>query len=370
MARLHHIGFGGVQHERRACLRREATCECVHVNRTVASDIVDAHVEDVGALADLVASHTNARIPVARQHRVSKRLRAVGVRPFADDQKRRVLRDGLRGVQRRNGRFVDRGPRGWREVAASLDHRGDVRWRRAAASANDPHAEVGDEAGVVLGELRGCEVVVRLTVHDARQAGVRQHRDRHAAVLGEMAQVLGHLAGAGGAVEAEDVGLQRFEGGQRGTDLVDAAFDEAAGHHLVRVAECDEADVAEGRELGAWSHRAGDEAVAAVGVEVVADSSCKTGCAEAHLVRSVLQPVFSEHGAEGPERVRLDDVCSHLEERRVEISDEVGPREGQQIDASLVGGPAVVVDGRLATVKDRADRAVVDDDALVHRLEE
>ncbi len=87
-------------------------------------------------------------------------------------------------------------------------------------------------------------------------------------------------------------------------------------------------------------------------------------------MRSVLQPVFSEHGAEGPERVRLDDVRSHLEERRVEISDEVGPREGQQIDASLVGGPAVVVDGRLAAVKVRADRAVVDDDALVHRLEE
>ena len=35
--------------------------------------------------------------------------------------------------------------------------------------------------------------------------------------------------------------------------------------------------VAERRELGAGSHRAGDEAVAAVGVEVVADSSCEDG---------------------------------------------------------------------------------------------
>ena len=128
--------------------------------------------------------------------------------------------------------------------------------------------------------------------------------------------------------------------------------------------------MAERRKLRARSHRAGYEATAAVGVEVVADLRREASGGQAHLVRTVLKAVLRENGAEGPEGVRLDDVCAHLEERRMEVGDEVGPREGQQVDASLVGGPAVIVDRRLAAVKVRADRAVVDDDALMHRLEE
>ena len=100
---------------------------------------------------------------------------------------------------------------GRREITAALDDRAHVIGRRPAASADHLHAELGDEAGVELGELVGGEIVMGVAVHDARQARVRQHRDRRVGVVSEMAKVLGHLARAGCAVEPEDVGLQRAE---------------------------------------------------------------------------------------------------------------------------------------------------------------
>ena len=57
----------------------------------VAADVVDADVEDVGALADLVLGHLHAGVPVAVEHRLAELLGAVGVGALADDQERGVL---------------------------------------------------------------------------------------------------------------------------------------------------------------------------------------------------------------------------------------------------------------------------------------
>ncbi len=147
----------------------------------------------------------------------------------------------------------------------------------------------------------GGEVVVHLAVDHRRQAGVGDAGDRHAGVLGEVAEVLAHLDRAGGAVDADDVGLasrrgrrgrrrSRCPGSMRpvssmvtctwsGTsrpaarhgpaaadhgrlgaeqveqglddEQVDAALEEPGGLHLVGVAQLGEADLAERGELGA-----------------------------------------------------------------------------------------------------------------------
>ena len=79
----------------------------------VAADVVDAHVEDVRAFLHLVGGHLRAGVPVAFEHRLAERLRAVGVGALADHQERRVLLERHGRVDRRGRRLVHRacGPR-------------------------------------------------------------------------------------------------------------------------------------------------------------------------------------------------------------------------------------------------------------------
>ena len=160
----------------------------------------------------------------------------------------------------------------------------------------------------VRGELVGGQVVVHLAVDDRRQPGVGDHRDRHAAVLGQVPDVLAHLAGAGGAVEPDHVDAERFDDVVRGADLgsrqhrarqldgdlcldrhlspdgghrpparrnrcleaeqvelrldeeqVDATVEQTTRLDLVHVAQLGEADVTERRHLRAGTHGAGHE---------------------------------------------------------------------------------------------------------------
>ena len=77
-----------------------------------------------------------------------------------------------------------------------LGQQADVLGVGAAAAADDLDAELGDEPGLGLEQALGREVVVHLAVDHRRHAGVGQRRDRHAGVLGEVAEVLAHLARA------------------------------------------------------------------------------------------------------------------------------------------------------------------------------
>ena len=52
--------LGGVEHQRHAGLGGEALGDLVHVDGAVAADVVDAHVEHVGAFADLLVRHLRA----------------------------------------------------------------------------------------------------------------------------------------------------------------------------------------------------------------------------------------------------------------------------------------------------------------------
>ena len=114
-----------------------------------------------------------------------------------------------------------------------------ARWagRGAAAPADGGHAELGDEAVQVLGQVLGREVVVHVAVDHRREARIRDAGDGDAAGPRKVAQRLAHLDRAGGAVEADHVDLHGIEHGQRGADL--GAGQHAAGQlngHLASAA--------------------------------------------------------------------------------------------------------------------------------------
>ncbi len=256
-------------------------------------------------------------------------------------------------------------------------------------------------------------------VDDAGQAGVGDARDRHAGVGGEVAEVLAHLDRAGGAVDADDVGLQRVDGGQGGGDLrarqhaageldgdlhlqrhlaavgphgpagavdgrldrqeveeglddeqVGAALDEAVGLDLVLVAHLGVADLAEGGELGAGTDRAGDPA-GPVGRRVAGgDLLGDAGGGHVQLVGPVGDAVLGERQPEAAEAVGLDDLAADVEVGGVEPRDELGPGDHEQLVAALEVGAAEVVGGEAGGLDAGAHGAVVDDDPFTGGVEE
>ena len=127
-------GLGGVEHQRGAGLGGEALGDLVHVEGAVAADVVDAHVEDVGALLDLVLGHLHAEVPVGLEHGLAELLGAVGVGALADDQERRVLVERHERVDRRGAGLVLGRAGHDLEVGAGVDHGLEVRraWCRSS----------------------------------------------------------------------------------------------------------------------------------------------------------------------------------------------------------------------------------------------
>ncbi len=89
--RLDDGRLGGVDDERDGRRRGEPPDDLADVGDAVAADVVDAHVEQVGAVLDLVLRDAHAVVPPLLEHRLAERLGAVGVRALADGEVRRVL---------------------------------------------------------------------------------------------------------------------------------------------------------------------------------------------------------------------------------------------------------------------------------------
>ncbi len=137
--------FGGVDDERDGRLGGEAPRHLRHVIDSVGSCVVDADVEQVRPLARLVAGHGDRCLPVAGEHGVAEALRAVGVRALADDEKRELLLERHRDVQRGGRRLMDRRAGSRLELGASRHDLGEVLGCRAAATADYRDPELGDE---------------------------------------------------------------------------------------------------------------------------------------------------------------------------------------------------------------------------------
>ena len=147
-----HRRLGRVEHERQRRLRREAPRDLVHVDDAVAADVVDAHVEHVRAFLHLLARHLHARVPVGFEHRVAELPRAVGVGALADREVRELLVERHVRVDRRAAGLELRVRTTGARSAEALDDGPEVLGRRAAATADDVEAELGDEALVRVGE--------------------------------------------------------------------------------------------------------------------------------------------------------------------------------------------------------------------------
>ena len=93
---VENLRLGGIEHDGNADLAGEPPRQLIHVPGAVPSDIVDAEVDQVGAFADLIASHLDTTVPVFGQQCFAKLLGAVGVGSFADDQERCVLAEGTK----------------------------------------------------------------------------------------------------------------------------------------------------------------------------------------------------------------------------------------------------------------------------------
>ena len=193
--------------------------QAVHVGVAVTADVVDAEVHEVRALAGLRLRDLHALLVVVLDHGLAERLGAVGVRALADHEEAGVLAERHGLVHRREAGLGLRVAGARREVLALLGQRLDVRVRRAAAAADELEPVVGDERGAVVGELVGLQGVLGAVRAELGQAGVGHHRDRDAALAAQGAQVLAHLGGAGGAVQADAVDAQGLEGRQRRGDL-------------------------------------------------------------------------------------------------------------------------------------------------------
>ena len=231
--------------------------------------------------------------------------------------------------------------------------------------------------------------------------------------------MLAHLDRARGAVDADDVDLQRVDRGERCADLgagkhasgeldrdlrldrylapggrhrppgpdrrglqpeqvelglddqqVDAALEQRGHLDLVRVAELGEADLAERGELGARAHRTGHEALAVGSRVVVGHLAGDASVGQGDLVRPLGHVVLAERDGERSEGVRLHDVGADVEVGGVEACDDVGTGDAEQLVAAFERLTAEVVGGQVLALEPGSGSAVVHDDALVHEFEE
>ncbi len=303
-------------------------------------------------------------------------------------------------------------------VADGFGDGADVRGSGAAAATDDPNAVLRDEAEVEVGELFGLEAVVGAAADVLGQAGVGKDADGHRRVLAEEANGVVHLLRAGGAVEADDVGLEALEHCERGADLgaeqhgsggfhgdlhldgdadakvvhgvvaggegdlgleevlrgfdeedVDAAFDEGFGLLDVGKEHRVVADVAERRELGGGADGAGDEAWAIGGGELAGGFAGEAGGGEVELAGALGDAELPEDEGRGAEGVGLDDVCAGFEVGAVDLADDVGAGDGEDLGAVLEAG-VIAVDGEVVVLDAGSHRAVVDEDSLREGFEE
>ena len=229
---LDHLGLGRVDLDRGGLGQRDALGDEAHLLVLVlALGQRDAEVEHVGAALDLVLGDRDEAVVVVGQQHLLGLARALRVHALADDRRGRLLHERRRGHHRGD---VD-GPRGGARlrvvVRAALGDRADVLRRRAAAAADDAEAVALDEVAEHLGERLGLGREDRLAVGAlVGDAGVRDAVDRRRAVLAEEAHGVAHVLGAGRAVEADDVDLERLERRQRGRDV-------GAQQHLAAVGQ-------------------------------------------------------------------------------------------------------------------------------------
>jgi hypothetical protein len=224
--RLEDPELGRIEHQRTVDRAAQAADDLMHVGDLVAADVGGADIQSVRALFRLGPPDRHAGIPVLGRLALAERLGAVGITTLADRQIGVLLAERHRGIERSDLRLpLDRAhlrPGPLAILGEAPEHAiqlADVRRRGAAATADDRHAVLDHEPLEPGGKLARTERIVGLAVDQGREAGVRQDRDRAGPGARQVGHMLGHLLGAGGAVQADDRDVERADDGRGGADV-------------------------------------------------------------------------------------------------------------------------------------------------------
>ena len=252
-----------------------------------------------------------------------------------------------------------------------------------------------------VGELRRGQRVVRAVRGEHGQAGVRLTGNGDPGVRGQVAQVLAHLAGAGGAVQPDHVDAERLQRGQRRGDFaaeqhrpggldrdlrddrgirghgphrpvgaddgrlglqqvlaglddqrVGAAAKQGLGVDLIAVAQLTERGVAEGGQLGARADRAEHPARAGRRGPAVRGGPGEPGGRLGQLGDPLRDAILAEVAQVGAERVGSDAIRARFEVSAVDPGHDVGPGYVQDLVAAFVA--VEIVNGGVARLEHRA----------------
>ena len=159
------------------------------------------HIERVRPAVHLIAGDGQHVVVVLGQQQALDRAAALGVDPFAHQHRRRLLDAATERIGDGIGARARVRRAGARRAALRLQlvrpqrstTQPQVLGRGAAAAAHDIDAELADELGQLVGHGRRLQRVDRLAAHVERHAGVGDHRDGQAAVLGQVADRLAHV---------------------------------------------------------------------------------------------------------------------------------------------------------------------------------
>ena len=217
--KFHHLGLGAVDDEGHAHGRSQGFDQAAHQLAFVGTlGEGGAQIQSVGAGFNLGAGDLQRAFEVFGQDHLFKLSAALGVEALTDEEGRGFLNHGLGRGGRGQARLA-RGRVGLGGFSAQAVHQqAHVLGGRAAATADDAHTEFLDVGGERVGKGLGLQGVNCLTVHVEGQPGVGDAGYGQVGGLGELAQRLAHIIGAGGAVEADGVDGEVFEdGGDSGT---------------------------------------------------------------------------------------------------------------------------------------------------------
>ena len=191
-----HVALGAVENQRRLDRRPQALDDLDHLMGFVgALGERHADVEQVRAAFDLVACNPEHVVVRIRQQQALHFAAALGIDAFADERGRRILAqieraDRARRARPRSGDHT----RARRMARYATAHALQMLETRATAAADRVHAEVLDELGQRLGQPIGIERVQRFAAAEIdRDPRVRDHADRSARVLDQIADRLAHV---------------------------------------------------------------------------------------------------------------------------------------------------------------------------------
>jgi hypothetical protein len=378
----------------------------------------------VRAAFDLLACDEHDLVVILLEQEPLDLARALRVDPFADQQRRAVLFEGGRG-HRRSGELQGLRLREPAALAArDACERRDVGGRRAAATADRVHAEIGNEGRQFARHLLGRLGIDRLAfgAHQ-RQARIGHDRDEAARVLHEIAHRIAHVRRARRTIEADDVDRERVERCGNGANIgaeqhaaryverrlrldrnasqtalelardardrgfhlqeilarldqqqIDAAFDEMPRLFAVDVGELIEGDLRERRirrrdQHAGRTERTRDEARLLGRRHRVAGGARDLGRPAIDLRRLIAEPVFVELQTRCRERIRLDDVGSRREIGIVNLPDHIGSRQHERLVTPRKRRAAEVVRRQLERHELRSHRPVHDEDPVGERLQ-